>query len=610
MKDKRLIWIFAALVSVAGAMAAEEALSPAGNIARFIVNVFVVFSILFLVQIFLLKDVIKDKNQKKIVYVLIMAGSLFISWAYGRSGYIWSRGKYAAYINPQFIVNSVIFTLILFILYEALAKKHMPQGKEAKFGATILLLLLGIGFAGSLYRSPSGNVGGKPVYLWETNWWSTGKNYLFSPPRGIFVLTKANPNLVILIVSFFFFIWLFNRLLSADQNKLPVQAKIALSLLLAAQIASGGYSLNSLLELIYWIILILMYIEMKKNADNNKSWGMQFGLYWAVMDIVAEMIGGKESCVLCKFGNPFTVQAGQIDFIGRILMGMIIGKILSVIWNEGGMLKNGMKAFKERVVPEMWNKTLGRIHPVLEANSKSVQECYNGFSADAKQLAIYQRKLEKEKADIAKLEQHKDNLISEIKDLVREWRELNLRGAAYDSDRRAIWDGQVAIPGNPPRDVNPSIINPLTLDTNVLDAIINGPNTGLIKNAVSKLYPIWRVVGGDPEKVDPNCAIGKHNEEKKDYTWRGKLLWGAAGRPPQIPPALPLTRTWDVMNDKEDNHAPDADTYPALDSIRGLTYKMANKLEKAMKYDEEGLKTILNNLGIKDPRYQAGGGGS
>ncbi len=640
MRSKRLIWILVALILVVSCIAAEEeALAPRINLIKLFINIFVIFVIFFLVQLFVLKNVIKDEKQKKFIYLFIVIAAFLLSWIYGRSDYFWEGTDYARYIGLAFFVNSIVIGLILYVLYSFVGEKYQPKGNGAKFGVAVLILILGIAFAVNLYNSPSGQVNGKPAYLWQTNWWATGRDYLFGA-EGIL----KGSNLTVFILAFFLFLWIFHQFLSGTDGKggLPGAAKVGLAIMLGAQISHSGYTVKGFVEMAYWVVLVIIYSQLKKGSENNKSWGIQFGLYWAILDIIADTWDVSH---LRKF------EFG-LGFFGRFMAGLMIGKLISGIGKEGGMLRKGLDILKERIGKDIVNK-IGKSIPVVKPTAGyKLENYYKGFMTDTQLLANKRKEVEDVKKDIKELTDEKDRLIREIKDLVKEWRVENnqLRDLPVDNDptspyqrhlkeRESIWNGprgaDVTI-GAYAGPVDPNSVDPLSLNQEILKRIIGGnfvrqdPNTGeilggppdnygpgtegAIQNAVRRLFTTWRVIREDLIEVDPNCAIGKKKEKKKDLEYRETHSTPGTWTVWKPENAERATRVDDMHENVDCNNGAELKSNvkkydrPAVNSINGLSYKISWRLFRILNYDTDVYDLICKDLNI--PNYFKAGSSS
>lgn len=241
MTKNRLIWNIALfLIAVMSLPLAYAQTSLGGSLYFVIVNAAIIGIILFALQAYLIPG--KPEKERTVVWVVVLVASLLIAWLVGRDGYIW-QGSLRGFFSIYVLVNAILIGAFLYFLLGFL-KIGQLASTEGRTGYGILLFLVAMVFAVKL-----GN-----QWLWDQGTIRLFGSYLFGS-EGI--LNPSGPKYRLwtfigsaVLLTFFFQ----NYLVTGGEKKV----NYALALIIAANLASGGIAIRSVVIMAEIVFLITM----------------------------------------------------------------------------------------------------------------------------------------------------------------------------------------------------------------------------------------------------------------------------------------------------------------------------------------------------------------
>lgn len=310
MKINKSIWIIALIFILSSLSVFAFQLSDIYRNFYFIliVNGLIIWSILFLAQMFLIPN--QDAKVKLVVWIATFAIAALILWNFTQRGaaYLWEAGWIAQYLKLWIIVNTILFSIGLHILAGFFELK--TETNSGKIGLIILAILLGALMAN--------NLGNKP--LWDTQNFQKLKDYLLggtheeTRPDGTKVtvggiLTLDNKDvfesrLFIFLISSILFAWFFNSYLGLGQqnNKLTY----LMAFIIGANLARQGTTSGTIIGLAEAFAILIVGQQVMH------TWGGQRLIAYLISIVLVEWI-------FCAVFN----QSRLFLFIGGILKALL-----------------------------------------------------------------------------------------------------------------------------------------------------------------------------------------------------------------------------------------------------------------------------------------------
>ncbi len=373
------------------------------NVGVGIGNFVIVYVIIYLLFNFipglskqLQKDSYNSGAQQYIIYIIIAALSIVVAVKLGNT-WIWQsltkfeQIRWFLFYQNKFtirpIVNTMIVAIIIMIAKTYIKALDLPTEKDSKSLVWILAIIIGAMIAHSAaFGGASGEVqmnewvwDGKfvlkaEVYLLgarkgttigsgHTGWYCEGTSKIGSctgKERFGILSTKAEVTpkdirrpLMAFIASFIFYFLIFD--LVAKMGKSAI-FKI-LYVFLAANQASHAANLVSVIGSVYWLILWILYNQMKKEMGSNAAGGFAF----AVVHTVATGIGYAPKWVVTAL--PSTPLFGNV-FASNFLIGWLLGFLLGMLFGEGGAISGAWKKGSKDAKAAAAEKIVGGIKQI------------------------------------------------------------------------------------------------------------------------------------------------------------------------------------------------------------------------------------------------------
>lgn len=248
----KMIFVVIGLVlslPVVQAAGIDSALGFLGGARFFVINVLIIFGILFVLQAYLVPG--KMEKEKIVVWIFIGAITLFSSWFLG-SNYIWELPFLNRLLRFTTIVNTILLTVVLTVLVPLLKLK--PEGGGGKgmwFLKIVVALIIALGIG--------------DMYLWDVNAVRGLLGFLFGS-EGILTLNpeQGNYRLIIFFVTALFLSWLFTYLQISGETK---SLGYILAFLISGTLTHQGMNLG----LTIWIAQIISILIIGNRL--RETWG-------------------------------------------------------------------------------------------------------------------------------------------------------------------------------------------------------------------------------------------------------------------------------------------------------------------------------------------------
>lgn len=297
----------------------------------FIVNAFLIFVILFILQATLVPE--KLEKERAVMWVMMIGLSLGISWFISSSGYIWHHPKIGLVFNQWTPVNAAIITLVVIIVLPWVGVKL--EAPRANVGMWILV--------GVVATAISINLGSH--YIWQEPAYQGIKDFLFGE-KGVLTIdpSKNNYRLMVFITMSVVWAWLLSTLKVSEKTP---KISYALAILIAAQMAHGGLALKNAVQLTQLAAIIILGNQLSKSWGANEP-GMKFLAYAVIYGLVewatwtvdkcftiwpivwfSGCVGGTAAGAVRRAGGSFNIWLFIIVIAVEVVAIIVINKLLN-----------------------------------------------------------------------------------------------------------------------------------------------------------------------------------------------------------------------------------------------------------------------------------------
>jgi hypothetical protein len=261
----------------------------------FITNVFIIWTILFVVQSFIVKS--QDTKVKVVVWLATFVLSIVIAWNIAGtpgSAYLWEAGWLAQYLGWAFIVNFLIITGVIYFGIGLLGVN--PPTWQGKIGVALLAML-----AGGIIANNIGN-----DWIWKDKNIDVAENYLFGHEKKVGttikdgklvdeteggILRPEKPyRLLVFVIATLVLSWFFIAFLNitTGNNKLSY----VMAIIIAASLAHRGESFDMVRNMAEVLSLLIVIKQIPPDVFG----GILGGLGTPIRYFVASMLVGWIFC--------------------------------------------------------------------------------------------------------------------------------------------------------------------------------------------------------------------------------------------------------------------------------------------------------------------------
>jgi hypothetical protein len=253
-----LIFVLLSIIPIAHAQATGTA-----RIVYILINAAVVAMAIILIQSFLVPN--KEGKEKTSMWVITVIASFIVALLYGQNDFLWRSGPLSVFFSAYVLVNSILIGAVIYLIL-VLIKVEPPKSGPGMVGYGIILFLVSVIFALQIGNS----------WIWQIAILQGLLAYLFGA-EGI--LNPAGPayRLWVFIGASTLIAFFFNGFLITDGVGANKKIGIALSVVLAANMASQGASLWSVIQLGEIFFVILLASSLKKTFESQR-----WAIFWAV----------------------------------------------------------------------------------------------------------------------------------------------------------------------------------------------------------------------------------------------------------------------------------------------------------------------------------------
>lgn len=310
MKINKLFWIFGLIFVIGSTIVFAQ--GPVTSFFRmpwlvFVVNILIVWSVLFVVQLFVIRS--QDTRVKVVAWIVSLVLAFLIVWNYTPRGaaYLWEAGWIAQYLRLTFLVNTIILAIAIF--YIAGFLNIAPQTPQGQIGLILGSLLL----AGMIaYSLPAG------TWIWNENNVQNFWKYLREPKKGILTIDGKNifeSRLFIFITSTVLFAWFFTSFIPALSQSSP-RLTYLMAFIIGANLASRGTTSGTLIGIGEAFAIIIIGSQVA--AAFGKGW-----IGWIIGITLVEWI-------FCAVFNQSRIFQVIGDVGGTILNSTFVSTIIAL----------------------------------------------------------------------------------------------------------------------------------------------------------------------------------------------------------------------------------------------------------------------------------------
>lgn len=347
MKINKSIWIFALIFVLSSVSVFAFELKDIYRNSYFvlIVNGLIIWSLLFVIQMFLIPN--QDAKVKLVVWIATFGLAALILWNFTPRGaaYFWEVGLIAQYFKLWIIVNTIIFSLGLYMLAGFLEVKL--ETMPGKIGLIIVTIVLGALIAN--------NIGNLPLWHKDNQTFHRLYNYFLGPDGpvtkqdgskviegGILTLNKTDifeSRLFVFLISTILFAWfLFSYIEMGNQAKLTY----LMAFIIGANLARTGATSGTIIGLGEAFAILIVGKQIAHGINiGSRFWS------WTLAIILVEWI----FCAVFQQSRLLVLLGGIVK---QLLQSNIVSVflVLYVTWQS-------LRSLNPKVV--MWTAIVGTV---------------------------------------------------------------------------------------------------------------------------------------------------------------------------------------------------------------------------------------------------------
>lgn len=323
---------------------------------EFFINVFIIAFVLYLAYRYLIGKFIRGNTtpsdtDNTFAYIVIVGLAIFIAYQIGGGVYFWKHPSLVKYVEKHFLVNAVVLAAAGLFIIRLLAmwstQARTLNDDHNRNLTTVVIIILALVVAANLQGllASTGTTGTPPPppptagkYIWEMDWFTTGKTYLLGDSKtwkmygkevnGVTVYCANDdgtdcavlrpPHLWVLIGASLLYYFSFNSFIGSNQRGgLGSTAWWMISIYLAILAAQSGLRFETLITFGYYILILILYRAVRAGSNDNAplAGAIAYGIVNTLANTAFKSLDAAPGITKIFFGG---------SFIGNAIAGFIV----------------------------------------------------------------------------------------------------------------------------------------------------------------------------------------------------------------------------------------------------------------------------------------------